>query len=149
MVFESITSEEGRHSEYNSAVLKMRRLDGIAIFLARIRNCLHEKDYENKCYFYETFLNTLISYYGEVGSQCSTTERIEVEKLLRELQWFVDNVQVYDLVNQIQYPYKTQEVLNKSKFIILRKKLFVTERLLNDLKDKHGMDTAYDEGGLF
>jgi hypothetical protein len=143
-------SDEGKYSEYNSAALKMKRLHDILSLMNGVRANLLAFNDDFGRYNYEIFYEYCTSLYQEVRAQCSEEERKEGDKLRNVLGLLLEKLKVWSPRKTKIYPY-TQR---KNKFMEthwrkIKEWLTEYEDLVRKLQDAHGMDTLYNEAGLF
>ena len=142
--------DEGKQSEYNTAALKMMRLDKIHTTINQINGNLLSWNEEFGVYNYQLKFSSCDALYQEVESKLSKEEREDAEKLRDAIQNLIENEDVYEIKKSKIYPYKKGAEINKSVWKVIKRWLFLYETRVRRLLDEHGMDTKYsDESDLF
>lgn len=138
-------SNEGKVSEFNSAALKMRRLDKILTTLNEVNGNLLAFNDEVGVYNYQLKFNLVDALYQEIESKLSEEERENAERLRIAIEFAMDQFQVYEKVRTSMYPKKSNIKLNAKVWAVFKRWLFKYETYVRNLQDIHGMDTAYDD----
>lgn len=138
-------SDDGKMSEYNSAALKMRRLDELLSILNSININLLAFNDEVKCYNYQYKFNLCDGLFQEVESKLNKEERSDAERLRSAIQIFMDCNPVVIKKRVSLNPPRTIKIPDERVWKILKEWLFKYETLVRKLMDAHGMDTAYDD----
>ena len=141
---------EGKMSEFNTAALKMMRLDKIESLLNQINGNLLAWNQEYGVWNFQLKFSLCDALYQEIESKLKPEERGDAEKLRNAIQIAMEEDSIYKLKKNKVYPYKQREELNKPIWKVIKKWLFIYETKVRKLLDDHGMDTKYeDESALF
>jgi len=150
MAWVSQNTDEGKLSEYNSAALKMKRLDKILDLINQIRTNLLAFNPDFGRYNYDIIYECYCSLYQEVRPQCSEEEKTEGDKLKDAIKSMLEKYPIHEEKRQSVYPYKINVNVNQKHWVVLRKWLDQFENLARKYQDAHGMDTAYEsESAMF
>lgn len=143
-------NDDGKMSEFNSAALKMKRLDKIQELLNQINGNLLALNDQYGVYNYELKLSLCDSLYQEVESKLTEEEREDGERLREFVEKMISENPVYKNKKEKIYPYREKQTMDKENWKIIKKALFFYEKVARKYMDAHGMDTAYaDESDLF
>jgi len=140
-----VEDENYKYSEFNSAALKMRRLDKIISDIQEIDHNLAAWNIEYGDYNYMLKLRKLENLFQEVESKLTEDEQKAINKMRAAISFFINRHPVYTTKQQKIYPYEIKKTLNKATFLALEEFLSEYESQLRRLIDSHGMDTVYDQ----
>lgn len=140
--------DEGKVSEWNSAQLKMRRLDDKITLLNNINGNLWGFNMDYGIYNFELHFKTCKTLYAEVDSKLTQDEKVRAKVLKEKIQIFLEE---YPVIKIIRSGYnKTATKKQIHFFKVLEVMLEELELMVREFIDVHGMDTAYgDEEALF
>lgn len=150
MAWNNYNSDEGKFSEYNTAALKMKRLDSYIDEIGHINGNLTAYNYDYDVYNFELKLAHCDTLYLEVESKLKKEEKTDIEALRNVIHKLIEMPELYFTKKKLTYPPKKQIFLNKQIVRILIRWLFEYDKKLKRLLDEHGLDTKYeDESALF
>lgn len=149
MPWNNVSTDEGKMSEFNSAGLKMVRLDKLQQLFNEINTNLSAFNEMYGVYNYQLKISLCDSLYLETESKLTKEEREEATEIRNKVEIFIKSFPIHKKIKQKVYPYKVKQQLSMEAFEVLKKLLFEYEKLARKLIDNHGMDTLYEEDALF
>ncbi len=136
--------QEGKTSEFNSAALKMKRLDKLFNMLNEINGNLQAYNVEYGKYNFELKLSVCNSLFLEVEAQLTKDEKEEGYSLKNAIETCLDRYPIYKIIKDM-YSNKNDKKLNKQTWKVFEKWLFKYESLVRKFHSDHGMDTKFYE----
>jgi len=150
MVWNNNQQGDGKFSEYNTAGLKMIRLDKIQTLINQINGNLLAFNEEFGVYNFELKFSQCNILYLEVESKLAPDEKKKAVKLKEAIEKALEEYNIFEIKTNNIYPYQKVKTVNGGVWKVIRKWLFKYEVLVRSLLDEHGMDTKYeDESALF
>ncbi len=150
MVYQQPNQEdEGKSSEYNSAQLKMKRMDEILQELNDIDKNLKAFNIDYGIFNYELKFILLDKLYQEIKSTLTKDETSEIVVARGVIEKFINKYPIYKIIRR-QIGKKTEPVFDEINLKQISILLFDYESLIRTNQDKHGLDNKYssDDSGL-
>ena len=124
--------------KYNDGFFSVLRMHDIK---RKINSCKINPtafNFNENIWNYELWINCIEMILDEIWFKLSGDEREEISEYQDSINKFMSECVIVEVKTQTVYPYKKNEVVNKTKWLKIKKLIVNYDRLVRDYMDKYG-----------
>lgn len=133
-----MTEYEGKESQFNEAMFKMKRIHESQNVINRLRHNLLEFSNDFNKYHYEVIASELLSLLHECYGKMSGEYKELVQLWDKKVNDLFNYFPIYENVRSEGYDTKSGVQLNHKNWNIVRESIFHLENFTRDMVEKHG-----------